>query len=160
MPAALSPAEGMAVCVPVRGCLLDGLADLLPSLKAPPSQREGAEHLPPRLDQVQIGRICGLEDELPPRVGQAEQQHISGPMGTQVIGDGIDPLDLGREPALNLLKEGHPMRGAPARVGMREGGSRGGLKGTEDVALGAPAVIDLLPGSAGRVCVRTGWRPG
>ena len=40
------------------------------------------------------------------------------------------------------------MGGAAARVGPHESGARRGTEGAEDVALAAPAVVDLLPGPA------------
>src|SRR3712207_9381865 len=54
--------------------LHDAPSDL--GLEPAPFQSQGAQHLPLRLDQVQIGGIRGLEDELPARVKQAEQQHV------------------------------------------------------------------------------------
>src|SRR3712207_2364082 len=46
------------------------------------------------------------------------------------------------------------MCGATARVGPREGGAGRGAEGAEDVALAAPAVVDLLPGPACRWWLR------
>ena len=59
-----APEEGVLVLVPVRGGASDGLFDLRPSLEAAPFEGQRAQDLPPRLDQVQIGRIFGLEYEL------------------------------------------------------------------------------------------------
>src|SRR3712207_6436674 len=73
---------------------------------------------------------------------------VCGTMAAQVVGDGVDPLDILRQPALDLLQEGHPMRGAPARVGPRQGGAGRRAEGAEDVALAAPTVVDLPPGPA------------
>ena len=64
--------------VPVRGSAPDGLFDLGPGLKAAALQRQRAQDFPPRLDQVQVSRILGLEDEFPARVGEREQEHIDG----------------------------------------------------------------------------------
>src|SRR4051794_35945384 len=61
MAASPSPGEGMAVRVPVVGRLCDGLGDLVPGLEAPPGQGEGAQHLPPRLDQVEVGGVVRLD---------------------------------------------------------------------------------------------------
>src|SRR3712207_8395991 len=49
-------------------------ADLLPGLEPSPLQRQRLQHLPPRLDQVEVRRVHRLEDELPPREGQREQR--------------------------------------------------------------------------------------
>src|SRR6478672_7587790 len=73
-----APEEGVLVLVPVRGGAPDGLFDLRPSLEAAALERQRAQDLPPRLDQVQVGRIFGLEDELPARVGKREQENIGG----------------------------------------------------------------------------------
>ena len=62
--------------VPVRGGAPDGVFDLGPGLEATAFQCQRAQDFPPRLDQVQIGRIFGLEDELPARMGQREQEHV------------------------------------------------------------------------------------
>lgn len=72
MPAPAAPDGGMLVRVPVLGGAPDGVLDLGPCLEAPPFQGQRAQHFPPRLDQVQGGRIPGLEHELPARVGKGE----------------------------------------------------------------------------------------
>src|SRR3712207_8413265 len=46
------------------------------------------------------------------------------------------------------------MLGTAARVGLGEGRSRGGPERAEDVAFGAPAVIDFLSGPTGRMGLR------
>jgi hypothetical protein len=66
----------MTMSVPILGGLFDRLLDLLPRLEPAALHGEGPEHLQPRLDQVQIGPIPGLEDELPPLVVQREQQYV------------------------------------------------------------------------------------
>src|SRR5215218_7242744 len=71
-------------------------------------------------------------------------------MGTQVIHDRVHPLSRARDPGLNVVEEVDPMGAAPTRIGMRESLSRRGTKRTEDVAFGAPTIIDLLPGALGR----------
>ena len=43
-------------------------ADLVLTRKAPIFEREGLEHLPPQLAQIQMGRVGWLEDEGPARV--------------------------------------------------------------------------------------------
>src|SRR3954452_23188023 len=57
MPPSAPPDKGVLVGVPVIGGTLHGLLDLGPCLKATPLQRKRAQHLPPRLQQVQIGGI-------------------------------------------------------------------------------------------------------
>ena len=85
----------MLVRVPVRGGTLDGLFDLRPSLEAAPFEGQRAQDLPPRLNQVQVGRVFGLEHELPARVGQSKEQHIGRAVDVEVVHHGVDPLDSG-----------------------------------------------------------------
>src|SRR4051794_909710 len=143
-----APDEGMLVIVPVRGGPFDSLLDLGPGLEAASLQGQGAQHLPPRLDQVQVGGVLGLEDELPARMQQAEQQHVGGAVDVEVVEHRVDPLDRGIDPGLDLAQEVDPVDGGAALVGQGEGGTGRGLEGAEHVAGDAtPAVVDLLPGA-------------
>ena len=106
-----------------------------------------------------------MEDELPTRMGQREQEHIGGAVDVQVVDDGVDALDLRRDPGLHLAEEVDPVHdGAPAiRRGERL--TRGRLEGAEDVPFPAAAIVDLLGGSLGRrsasvVTARTSCWPG
>src|SRR4051812_45285913 len=67
MAPATAPDERMLVRVPVGGGARDGLLDLRPGLEPSPLEGQRAQHLPPRLDEVQVGRILRLEHELPAR---------------------------------------------------------------------------------------------
>src|SRR3954468_6012541 len=67
VPPSTAPDEGMLVLVPVRGGPLGGFFDLGPGLEATPFEGQRAQDLPPRLDQVQVGRVFGLKHELPAR---------------------------------------------------------------------------------------------
>ncbi len=49
--------------------------------------------------------VLGLEDELPARMRHGKQEHISRPMGAQIVQDGVDPLDLGGQPGIDLVQE-------------------------------------------------------
>src|SRR3954452_20347171 len=140
------PEERVLVHVPVHGGASDGLFDLGPSLEAAPLERQRAQDFPPRLDQVQVSRILGLEHELPARVGQSEEQHIGGAVDVEVVHHGVDPRDPSLDPALDLAEEIDPVRGRAARVGGGECLPRGRSEGTEDIALAASAVVDLLLG--------------
>lgn len=84
----------MAVGVPIQGGVVDGLADLLPRLEAAAFEGEGAQHLPPGFDQVQVGGVGRLEDELPAAVGQGEEQHIRGAVDVEVIAERVDALGV------------------------------------------------------------------
>jgi hypothetical protein len=56
----------MAVGVLVVPRLPDGDLDVLPRLEEASCKGQGSEGLPPRLDQVEVGGVLRLEDELPP----------------------------------------------------------------------------------------------
>jgi hypothetical protein len=103
------PDKGMPVGVPVLGGALRGLLDFGPCLKATPLQRQRAQHLPPRLQQVQIGGIDRLEDELPTRMGQREQQHVHGGVGVEIVHHRIDPFNSRVDPALDRAEEVNPV---------------------------------------------------
>src|ERR671910_1283776 len=142
-----SPDEGMLVLVPVGGCPIDGLLDLGLCLEPAAFQCQGAQHLPPGLDQVEVGRILGLEDELPARMEQAEQQHVGRAVSAEVVRYRIDPLDRGIDPGFDLTQE-VVGRGA-AIIGLRQGRAAGRLESPEDIAAAASAIVDLLFGPFG-----------
>src|SRR3982751_2907634 len=146
VPPFAAPQEGVLVRVPVRGGAPDSLLDLGPGLEAAALQCQRAQDLPPRLDQVQIGRILGLEHELPARVGKREQEHIGGAVEVEVVHHRVDPLDPGIDPALDRAEEIDPVRSGAARVGFGEGLPRGRPEGAEDIAFATSAVVDLLLG--------------
>ena len=132
--------------VPVRGGAPDGFFDLGPGLEAAAFEGQRAQDLPPRFDQVQVSRVLGLEDELPARVGQSEEQHVGGAVDVEVVHHGVDPRDIGFDPALDRAEEIDPVRGRAAGVRGGECLPRGRSEGTEDIALAASAVVDLLLG--------------
>src|SRR5215208_3121846 len=150
MTPATAPDEGMFVLIPVGGCAFDGLLDLGPGLEASTLQRQGAQDLPPGLDQVQVGRVLGLEDELPARMEQAEQQHVRRVVGIEVVDDCIDALAHRIDPGLDRAQEIDPIGRRAALIGLGEGLAAGRLEGAENIAGDtAAAVIDLLPGPFG-----------
>jgi hypothetical protein len=58
------PDKGMLMGIPVGGSRLHRFLDLLPGLKAFALERQRAQDLPPRFDQIKVGRIGRLIDEL------------------------------------------------------------------------------------------------
>src|SRR3954449_5164944 len=140
------PDEGVLMLVPVGGGAPDGLLDLGPGLEAAALQRQRAQNLPPRLDQVEVGRVFGLEYEFPARVGEREQEHIGGAVEVEVVHHRVDPLDPGIDPALDPAEEIEPVRSGAARVSFGEGLPCGRSKGAEDIAFTTSAVVDLLLG--------------
>src|SRR5690242_5108018 len=145
-----APDEGMFVLVPVGGCLFDGLRDLGPGLEVSALQRQGAHDLPPGLDQVQVGRVLGLEDELPARMEQTEQKHVRRAVRIEVVDDGIDALARRIDPGLDRAQEIDPVGRRAVLIGLGEGVAAGRLEGAENIAGDtAAAVIDLLPGPFG-----------
>src|SRR5215212_9257769 len=89
MAPAAAPDEWVLVLVPVCGGTLDGLLELGPGVEAPPFEGQRAQHLPPRLDEVQVGRVLWLEDELPAWMGQGEQQHVHAGVDVEVVDHGV-----------------------------------------------------------------------
>src|SRR6476469_1150411 len=136
----------MLVRVPVRGGVSDGFFDLGPSLEAAALQRQRAQDLPPRLDQVQVGRIFGLEDELPARVGKREQENLGGAVEVEIVYHRVDPFDPGVDPALDRAEEIDPVRSGAARVSFGEGLPCGRPEGAEDITFATSAVVDFLLG--------------
>ena len=76
----------MAVRIRVVGRLSYGRYDLVPSLEATPGESQRAQHLPPQLDEVEVGGVFGLEHHLPARMRQHEEQHVGGAVAAQVVG--------------------------------------------------------------------------
>jgi hypothetical protein len=64
----------------------------------------------------------------------------------EVVHHGVDPRDIGFDPALDRAEEIDPVRGGAAGVRGGECLPRGRSEGTEDIALAASAVVDLLLG--------------
>jgi len=151
MASATTPNEGMTVGIPVRRGLLHRLADLGPGLESSPLESKRPKGFPPGFDQVQVGGILRLEDELPARTPQREQQNISRPMDVQVVQDTVDVLDLGGDPIVNLLQEVQPVGNRPTRVGHSERFAVGWLEGPENVALASSTVVDLLLARSARL---------
>ena len=155
MPPSAAPHKGMLVGVPVIGGTPHGLLDLGPCLKAPSLQREGTQHLPPRLQQVQIGGIDRLEHELPTRVGQREQQHVGGGVGVEIVHHRVNPFNSRVDPPLDLAEEVNPICNGAAGVSGGERSAAGGLQGAKHVAgYVATAIIDFL---FGPFRPRPGW---
>src|ERR1044071_5298950 len=67
-------------------------------------------------------------------------------MDIEVVHHGVDLLDPGLDPALDLAEEIDPVCGGAAGIGGGEGAPRSRSEGTEDIALAAAAVVDLLLG--------------
>ena len=66
------PDKWMTMFVPIGCGGFDRLLHFRPSLEAAAFERERAQDFPPRLDEIEIRGILRLEDELPPRMLQAE----------------------------------------------------------------------------------------
>ena len=99
----MAPAEGMPMLVPICRCLLDRLDNLVPAFKSAAFEGQGAQHLPPGLNQVEVSRILGREDKLPTRMPQREEQDIGGAMNIEIVHNRIHPLSIRREPWVGLL---------------------------------------------------------
>jgi hypothetical protein len=136
--------------IPVGGRRRDCLADLVPGLEALALEGQGAQDLPPRFDQVQVGGVRGLEDELPPGVGEREEEHIGGAVGAPVVEDGVDPLHPWVDPGLDQFQAGDEVGGGATLGRPRQRLTRRRFERAEDLALAAAAVVDLLLGARGR----------
>src|SRR5260370_6887860 len=90
----MTPNEGMSMLIPIGSGFLHGLPDFIPGLETSSLEGQRAQDFPPGFNQVEIGRVFGLEDEFPTRMGQAEQQDISSAMGAQIINDAINSLNI------------------------------------------------------------------
>ena len=59
--------------IPIGRCRSYRFFHLLPGFKAMPFEGQGAQDLPPRLNQIQVGGVGGLEHEFPTRMSQIEE---------------------------------------------------------------------------------------
>ena len=66
--------------VPISRGSFDCLLNFRPGFKAATFERERAQRLPPRPDQVEKGGILRLKDELPTRMLQTKQEDITRSM--------------------------------------------------------------------------------
>src|SRR5829696_4793460 len=148
------PDKGMAMGVPVLGGSIESRTELLPRLEAAAREGQRAQYLPPRLDQIEVGGVPRLEDELPARVDQRPEQHVRGAVGCQVVQDDVDAVDARVEPALDPLQEGDDVGGGAPGVGRGQRRARHGHEGAEDVATAAASIVDLLPGPSSPLPVR------
>jgi hypothetical protein len=111
---------------------------------APPLKRQRAQHLPPGLDEVQVGRITRLEDELPARARPRTQQDLGSWMRTQVVHDSIDRLHVWGNSGLHSLQEVRIVRCGASRIGCSQRFSIGRLERSKDIALTAAPIVNLL----------------
>lgn len=91
--------------IPVSSRIVNGLTQLAPGLESAPFQRQRAQHLPPRLDEVEIGGVLWLEDELPAWMRDRKQEHISRPMSAQVVQNRANAIGLGWQPGVDFVQE-------------------------------------------------------
>jgi len=136
--------EGVLVGVPVGGGALDRRTAVRPRLEAAALAGERAERLPPGLDQVAVGSVRGLVDELLGGVAGGEERDVGGVMRAQVVQDQVDGGVAVAEPAVDRGQEVDEIGGRPAVVGPRECVAGGGPERPEAVAAAAPPVVDRL----------------
>jgi hypothetical protein len=155
-----SPHKRVPLLVPVSRRIFDRLSDLPPGREASPFAGERAENFPPRFNQDQARRGLGREDELPARVGERDQEHIHGPMDVEVGADGVDGLNLGRDPVVHRSQEIHPVGDGAPRVLFGEGRPIARLERAIEGAFPMPPLIDLRERALGRAEPgRVGERP-
>jgi len=146
MAAAPAPNEGVTMRIPVPGRFVHCGTDLGPGLKAPSLQCQRSQPLPPRLNHMQRGCILRLEDELPARMRQGEQQDLGGSMGTPVIHHRVDPLEVGGNPRLHPRQAVHIVGGRPPRLRRRQRFAVGGREGPQNIPRAPAPGVDLLDG--------------
>jgi hypothetical protein len=105
MPTPLAPHEGVPMRIPVGTRVDNRLFNRFPGQELSPLERQRLQDLPPRLDQVQVRRIDRLEDELPARMRQVEEQDIRRSVRRQIVQDRIDPLHRRWDRRFRLVQE-------------------------------------------------------
>src|SRR5437016_7087562 len=153
MSASTPPDKGMLMCIPIGSGGLDRLLDLLPVLKASAFERQRTQDLPPGFNQIEIGRIGGLIDELPTRMMDHEQQQVPSMMHLQIVHERINALCVGWDVLVHVAEEVHKVDGAAARVALRPAVPSGLPQRPIHIALGSASIIDLLLGSLGGTSV-------
>ena len=116
MPTSPPPAKGMLVGIPVGRGRFDRFFNLLPVLKAFALERQRAQDLPPRFDQIKVGRIGRLIDDLPARMMDHEQQQVTAVVHLQMVHESVDALVLVWDLLVHIAEEVHKMHGAAARI--------------------------------------------
>ena len=156
MAAPVPPSKGMTVIVPVGRGLVDSRAKVLPGFEAPTFQGERAQDLPPWFNQVQIGGIDGLKDELPAWVCKGEEQDVCCPMGAQVVENDKNTLglcDMSQQPRLYLFEKVGQVRSRATGIGCGLGKPCRGQEGAKDVPFATPPMVNLLLRTRGRFTV-------
>src|SRR5262245_25078455 len=150
MSATSAPDKWMTMSIPISRGGFNCLLTFRPGFKAATFERERAQRLPPRLDQIEVCGILRLKDELPTRMLQTKQEDITRAMCAQVINNRIDTIEIRRQPFLDTLKKVYPVECRACAVGLRQRLSGYWSKGAEDIAFITPPVVDLLSGSLRR----------
>ena len=153
MPPSTTPDKGMLMGIPVGGGCLNRRLDLLPGFKALALECQRAQDLPPRFDQVQVGRIRWLIDKLPTRMMDHEQQQVSAMVHLQIVHDRVDALLVCWDLFIHRAQEVHKMHGTAARVALGPAVPCGLPQRSIDIAKGSVPIIDLLLGSLRRAGV-------
>src|SRR5919205_888478 len=134
----------MPMVIPVHRRLLDRFDHLCPGLKTAPFEGQGAPCLPPRLNQVEIGRILRLKHKLPPWVVQTKQQDIRRPMDIQIIHNRIEVFDLCWHPLLDMAEEIDPVADRASEIISGQCLPCRWTKRAKDVPLAPTAIINFL----------------
>src|SRR5438105_9024136 len=79
------PHEGVLMSIPVSSGSTHRTANISPRFKALAFQSQRTQYLPPWLDQIQVSRSFGLEQELPSGVGQRKEHRVHAPVHPQVV---------------------------------------------------------------------------
>lgn len=145
--------------IPVRGAGRDRGGNVVPAGETAALERKTAQDLPPGLDQVEIGSIGGLEDELPARMPQQSEQDIGRAVGAEFVENGVDALHFRGSCRVHLGEERHPVPGGPPVIAARERLAGRRTEGPKDVAVPAPPIIGLLMGACSQMLGDVHQRP-
>ncbi len=132
--------------VPVLGSFSNSLTYFFPGLKAFAFQCQRTQNFPPRLDQVEVSRIFGLKNELPPGMVQTEQQHIGRSVRRQVVQNGID-LQIGWQLLVYFLQKIHKVLRRTAHIRFGKNFCIAWFEGSKGVTFSTSTIINLLFGS-------------
>ena len=152
-----APHDGWRWAVPVRRRRGERRHHLVPRPEPPPLQRQRLQHLPPRLDQVRVRRVPGLDYDPPLGVPQGELAARRSCGATrEVVHHRVDPPDVRRGPRASTLARGS--RPSPPRCfSRRQHVNRlpgGRAEGPEE----GPAPLPPRPVSVSRLARPAGLR--
>ena len=158
MPSAPPPHIRMAMRIPVGRGGGNGGFDRLPRQKLAAFEGQRLQRFPPRFNQVEVGGIAGLKDELPARMRQIEEQDIIRFMHHHVVQNDIHPLYGGRNRCVHLVQKVDEVRRGAPHVGGGQRFARRRLEGPKHLPRsGTPPILQLLRRTPSRSACGWPW---